>query len=120
MWNATIYISRNTLLPPLSRCRSISDYMKIIAIGNPWISAKRDLKQEVRIQAMKAARISGCLYNLIWINKYMSIECKARIYKTSVRPVLTCIANESRNSLHPTTSPNNRDENYKGNTRKDA
>jgi len=30
------------------------------------------------------------------------------------------IGNESRNGLHPTTPPNNRDENYKGNTRKDA
>ena len=29
------------------------------------LSAKRDLKQEVRIQATKAARISGCLYNLV-------------------------------------------------------
>jgi len=29
------------------------------------ISAKRDLKQEVRTQVMKATRISGCLYNLI-------------------------------------------------------
>ena len=53
------------------------------------ISALRDLKQEVRIQAMKAARISGCLYNLIWSNKYMSTDCKARIYKTNVHPVLT-------------------------------
>ena len=33
------------------------------------LSAKRDLKQEVRIQATKAARISGCLYNLVWLNK---------------------------------------------------
>jgi len=29
------------------------------------ISAKRDLKQMVRVQTMLAARISGCLYNLI-------------------------------------------------------
>jgi hypothetical protein len=53
------------------------------------------LKQEVRTQAMKAARISGCLYNLIWNNKYMSIYCKVRIYKTTVRPVLT-YASETR------------------------
>ena len=59
------------------------------------ISAKRDLKQEVRIQATKAARISGCLYNLIWSNKYMSRESKVRIYKTNVRPVLT-YASETR------------------------
>jgi hypothetical protein len=59
------------------------------------ISAKRDLKQEVRMQAMKAARIPGCLYNLIWFNKYMSTECKVRIYKINVRPVLT-YASETR------------------------
>jgi len=29
------------------------------------ISAKRDLKQEVRVQATKGAGISGCLYNTI-------------------------------------------------------
>jgi len=44
---------------------------------------------------MKAARISGCLYNLIWFNKYMSTECKVLIYKTNVRPVLT-YASETR------------------------
>ena len=37
----------------------------------------------------RAARISGCLYNLVWLNKYMSTEIKVRIYKTIVRPVLT-------------------------------
>jgi hypothetical protein len=59
------------------------------------ISAKRDLKQEVRIQTTKAARISGCLCNLIWRNKHMSAECRVRIYKTNVRPVLT-YASETR------------------------
>jgi len=44
---------------------------------------------------MKAVRISGYLYNIIWSNKYMSTECKARIYKTNVRPVLT-YASETR------------------------
>jgi len=53
------------------------------------ISAERELKQEVRTQVMKAARISGCLYNTIWRNKHMSTDCKVRIYKTNVRPVLT-------------------------------
>jgi hypothetical protein len=59
------------------------------------ISAKRDLKQEVRTQATRAARISGCLYNLIWLNKYMSTKSKIRIYKTNERPVLT-YASETR------------------------
>ena len=36
------------------------------------ISAKRDLKQAVRVQATKAARMSGCLYSTIWFNKYVN------------------------------------------------
>ena len=36
------------------------------------ISAKRDLKQEVKMQTKKAAHISGCLCNLIWLNKYVN------------------------------------------------
>jgi hypothetical protein len=32
------------------------------------ISAKRDLKQEMRMQATRAARISGCFYDLVWFN----------------------------------------------------
>ena len=59
------------------------------------ISARRDLKQKVRIKATKAARISGCLYSLVWLNNYMSTDCKVRIYKTNVRPVLT-YASETR------------------------
>ena len=47
------------------------------------------------MQTTKAARISGCLYNLIWLNKYKSTDCKVRIYKTNVRPVLT-YASETR------------------------
>ena len=53
------------------------------------ISDNRDLKQEVRTQVTRAARVSGCLYNLIWLNKHMSTESKVRIYKRIVRPVLT-------------------------------
>jgi hypothetical protein len=67
------------------------------------ISANRDLKQEVRTQVTRAARISGCLYNLIWLNKYMSTESKVRIYKTNVCPVLT-YASETRAEKH---TPNN-------------
>ena len=65
------------------------------------ISAKRDLKQEVKNQATKAARISECLYKLVWNNKYMSAEAKTRIYKTAVRPVLTYAA-ETRAETTPT------------------
>lgn len=53
------------------------------------ISSKRDVREEVKSQVVKGARISGCLYSLIWRNKYLSPEGKLRIYKTSVRPVIT-------------------------------
>ena len=44
---------------------------------------------EVKSQVVKGARIPGCLYSLIWKNKYLSPEGKVRIYKTCVRPVIT-------------------------------
>jgi hypothetical protein len=65
------------------------------------ISAKRDLKQEVRMQATKAARISGCLYNLIWVNKYMSTEYKVRNYKTNVCTVLAYASEKEQKQLIP-------------------
>ena len=38
---------------------------------------------------MKASLISGYLWDIIWRNKYMSIDSKTRIYKTCVRPIMT-------------------------------
>lgn len=55
-------------------------------------SSTRSLNEEVRTQAMKAAAISGCLRDVIWKNKHMSVEGKVRIYKTCVRPILTYAA----------------------------
>ncbi|XP_072764658.1 uncharacterized protein [Anoplolepis gracilipes] len=40
----------------------------------------------------KAARIAGCLRDIIWRNKYMTTKSKIRIYKTCIRPVLTYAA----------------------------
>ena len=59
------------------------------------ISSNGNLREEVKTQVTKGTRISGCLNNLIWRNRYMSAESRVRIYKTSVRPVLTYAA-ESR------------------------
>ena len=56
------------------------------------ISSNGNLREVVKTQVTKGARISGCLNNLIWRNRYMSAESKVRIYKTSVRPVLTYAA----------------------------
>jgi hypothetical protein len=46
-------------------------------------------KSEVKHEAYNGARLSGCLNDVIRQNKYLSLERKARIYKSVVRPVLT-------------------------------
>lgn len=56
------------------------------------ISSSNNTAQEVKMQATKAAVVSGCLRDFIWQNKYMNIESKVRIYKTCVRPILTYAA----------------------------
>ena len=50
------------------------------------------LNTEVRHQAIKASRISGCLNETIWSNKYLRNEAKVRIYKSVVRPIPTYAA----------------------------
>jgi hypothetical protein len=71
----------------------------------PFIGTEVSCIQAVNDKQMKAARISGCLYNLVWLDKHMSTECKVRIYKTNVRPVLTYASEtKSRNNLYPATS----------------
>ncbi|XP_045477896.1 uncharacterized protein LOC123683044 [Harmonia axyridis] len=56
------------------------------------ISSHMNVYQEVRAQANKASRISGCLRDMIWRNEHMTAESKVRIYKTVVRPILTYAA----------------------------
>ena len=52
------------------------------------------------MQTAKAACTSGCLYNLMWLNKYMSTDCKVRIYKTNVRSVLTYASETSAETTY--------------------
>jgi hypothetical protein len=53
------------------------------------ITSSKDLTTEVRHQTMKASRISGCLNETVWSNKYLRNEAKVRMYKSIVRPILT-------------------------------
>ncbi|XP_019762542.2 uncharacterized protein LOC125504174 [Dendroctonus ponderosae] len=55
------------------------------------LSGFGDIETVVRDQTTKAMRIAGCL-NAIWCNKSMVTDTKSRIYKTVVRPVITCSA----------------------------
>lgn len=71
--------------------KTIEQVMKFNYLGSQ-ISSSRNLIEEVRANCIKASFISGSLRDLIWKNKYMTAECKIRIYKTCVRPILTYAA----------------------------
>ncbi|KAK9887098.1 hypothetical protein WA026_020042 [Henosepilachna vigintioctopunctata] len=71
--------------------KSIQQEMKFKYLGIE-ISSYGDVEAEVREQATKAARIAGCLNDTIWRNKHIGIEAKARIYKATVRPIMTYTA----------------------------
>ena len=54
----------------------------------------------MKSQVVKGARISGCLYNLIRKNKFISPESKTRIYKSWNRPVITYGAEARADTVH--------------------
>ena len=56
------------------------------------VTSHRDLETEVKHQAIKAAKISGCLNSAIWSNRYLRTEAKVRVNKTVVRPILAYAA----------------------------
>jgi len=41
---------------------------------------------------MKASRILGCLRDIVWKNKCLIITSKIRVYKSTIRPVITYAA----------------------------
>jgi hypothetical protein len=74
----SLIISRNNIKCEVKLRETIIEQVSKFNYLGAEISAKRDLKQEVRTQAMRAARISGCLYNLMWLNKYSICQQKVR------------------------------------------
>ena len=91
----SLVISRNSIHCEVKLRDTVIEQVPKFNYLGAEISANRDLKHEVRTQATRAAHISSCLYDLIWLNKYMSTESKVSIYKTIVSPVLT-YASETR------------------------
>ncbi|XP_050519023.1 uncharacterized protein LOC126893120 [Diabrotica virgifera virgifera] len=47
------------------------------------ITSYGNLSNEAREQTMKAARISGCLKEIVWKNKYLNTESRVKIYDTN-------------------------------------
>lgn len=69
----------------------IEQVMSFVYLGTK-ISSWGNLHDEVHYQAMKAARISGCMRTAIWKSTVIDTKTKTHIYKTCVRPVLTYAA----------------------------
>ncbi|CAG9836503.1 unnamed protein product [Diabrotica balteata] len=65
------------------------------------ITSDRDIRTETTRQALKAARVSGCLREITWRNKHLTTESKMKVYKTTVRPILTYAA-ETRTDIRKT------------------
>ena len=53
------------------------------------VTSDRNLYNEVKDQTIRGAHISGFLKDIVWRNKFMSTEAKAKIYKAAVRPIIT-------------------------------
>ena len=71
--------------------KSIEQVMSFNYLGVN-ITSNQNSTTEVKSQARNASMISGALRDVIWRNKFMSIESKTRIYKTCVRPIMTYAA----------------------------
>jgi len=54
------------------------------------ITSYGNLQNGVREQTMKAFRVSGCLRDIVWKNKYLNISSKIR--ESTIRPVITYAA----------------------------
>ena len=53
------------------------------------VTSDRNLYNEVKDQTIRGARMSGCLKDIVWRNKFMSTKAKVEIYKAAVRPMIT-------------------------------
>lgn len=68
--------------------KSIEQVMTFNYLGVE-ITSERNLKTEATKQATKAMKVSSCLRQTIWRNEFMTTESKLKVYKTTVRPLLT-------------------------------
>jgi hypothetical protein len=59
----------------------------------------KNTEREVSQHLMKANRIIGFLDDCVWRNKYLNKETKVRIYKSVVRPIMTCACETRPDSM---------------------
>ncbi|CAG9835898.1 unnamed protein product [Diabrotica balteata] len=85
----TIVISKESI-----RCKleidgvSIEQVMETNYLGIT-LSSYGDVEKEVKNQVQKANKIAGCLNNTIWRNPHINTDVKSRIYKATIRPIMT-------------------------------
>jgi hypothetical protein len=53
------------------------------------ITSSGNLVKEIKTQAQKAARVVGCLNDLIWRSKYIRKERKSKTYKARIGRIMT-------------------------------
>ena len=84
-----LVVNRNHLTCNINLHGSLIEQVPKFNYLGTEISSNRDLNLEVKQHILKGTRIAGCLNNVIWKNKHMSVDSKTKIYKTCVRPVFT-------------------------------
>lgn len=82
-------ISKLPLRCKLELERKIIEQVMTIRYLGVELTSWGALQNEVMYQANKAARIAGCMNDIIWKNKYLNKETKTRIYKAVIRPIST-------------------------------
>lgn len=94
----TLTISKTPLRCKLQLYDEIVEQVMSFTYLGIQVTSHQDLEAEVKHQAIKASKISGCLNNAIWSNQYLRTEAKVRVYKTVVRPILTYAAETRPNT----------------------
>ena len=82
--------AKNSNLRYLRKRRKLTQYLENQYVTSDiQITSSKSVSEEVRLQTIKASKISGCSNETIGSNKFLRTETKVRIYKTVVRPILT-------------------------------
>ncbi|KAK9881036.1 hypothetical protein WA026_014379 [Henosepilachna vigintioctopunctata] len=66
------------------------------------LTSSGGIDNDITEQIMRANKIAGSLNDLIWTNNHLNVSTKSRIYKTTLRPILTYMA-ETKSDSDKTT-----------------
>lgn len=69
------------------------------------ITSYGNIEEEVRQQVARANKVAGCLNDVIWRNKHLRQDTKVRIYRTTVRPIMTYTSETRRQRQSSSSRP---------------